>query len=37
MKDKIKNINAIHDYQEFASKKSDFERTELVKEKTVLS
>ena len=34
MKNEIKNMGAIHDYQEFASKKSDFERTELVKEKT---
>ena len=34
MKDKIGNIDAIEDYKEFASKKSDFERTELVKEKT---
>ena len=34
MKDKIGNMNEIEDYKEFASKKSDFERTELVKEKT---
>lgn len=32
--DKIKNMDAIKDYQEFAARKSDFERTELVKEKT---
>ncbi|MCX7841896.1 MAG: leucine--tRNA ligase [Clostridia bacterium] len=31
---KIENINAILEYREFASKKSDFERTELAKEKT---
>lgn len=30
----IKNLEAIKEYKEFASKKSDFERTELVKEKT---
>ncbi len=34
MKDKIGNMDAIHEYQEYSSKKSDFERTELVKEKT---
>lgn len=34
MKDTIKNLDEIHDYQEYASKKSDFERTELAKEKT---
>jgi len=33
-KDKINNFNEIEKYREFASKKSDFERTELVKEKT---
>ncbi len=33
-KDEIKNMDAIRAYQETASKKSDFERTELVKEKT---
>lgn len=32
--DKIKNMDAVRDYQETAAKKSDFERTELVKEKT---
>lgn len=31
---KIKNLAAVSEYKEFASKKSDFERTELVKEKT---
>ncbi|MEN8906752.1 MAG: leucine--tRNA ligase [Clostridiales bacterium] len=30
----IKNLTAIYDYREFASKKSDFERTEMAKEKT---
>jgi len=30
----IKNLEEIRDYQEYASKKSDFERTELSKEKT---
>lgn len=30
----IKNMDAIEAYQELSSKKSDFERTELVKEKT---
>lgn len=34
MKDKIQNNDKIEEYKEFASKKSDFERTELVKEKT---
>lgn len=33
-KDDIKNYAAIEEYREVASKKSDFERTELVKEKT---
>ncbi len=33
-KDKIKNMDAIEEYKDFASKKSDFERTELSKEKT---
>lgn len=32
--DQITNIAEVHDYQETASKKSDFERTELVKDKT---
>ncbi|MCK8060687.1 MULTISPECIES: leucine--tRNA ligase [unclassified Fusibacter] len=32
--DRIRNIDEVHAYQEMASKKSDFERTELVKEKT---
>ena len=32
--DKLSNIDAVRDYQVEASKKSDFERTELVKEKT---
>ncbi len=31
----IKNLEEIRDYQEYASKKSDFERTELSKEKQV--
>ena len=34
MKDKIENMCELEKYQEFASHKSDFERTELVKEKT---
>ena len=34
MKDKITNSDELKSYKEFASKKSDFERTELVKEKT---
>lgn len=34
LKEKITNMDAINEYREFASKKSDFERTELVKEKT---
>ena len=33
-KDEIENMDEIHAYQEYASKKSDFERTELAKEKT---
>jgi leucyl-tRNA synthetase len=32
--DRIQNMNALQEYKEFASKKSEFERTELVKEKT---
>ncbi|MCD6436452.1 MAG: leucine--tRNA ligase, partial [Clostridiales bacterium] len=32
--DKIKNIEKIHEYQNDANKKSDFERTELNKDKT---
>lgn len=32
--DKIKNIDAIREYRAEANKKSDFERTELVKDKT---
>lgn len=34
MKDKIENLEEIYEYQEYASKKSDFERTELAKDKT---
>lgn len=34
LKDKITNMASIEEYKDFASKKSDFERTELVKEKT---
>lgn len=34
LKDKITNLNEITEYQIKASKKSDFERTELAKEKT---
>ncbi len=34
LKDKINNFDEIEEYREYASKKSDFERTELVKEKT---
>lgn len=34
LKDKIENIDEVYNYQEMASRKSDFERTELVKEKT---
>lgn len=33
-KDKIQNIESIEEYREFASKKSDFERTEMAKDKT---
>lgn len=33
-KDEIKNLQAVKDYQEQASRKSDFERSELAKEKT---
>lgn len=33
-KDKIKNLDAVHEYQEQAARKSDFERSELAKEKT---
>lgn len=33
-KDEIKNFDAITEYREMASKKSDFERTELAKDKT---
>lgn len=32
--DKIQNMDAVRDYQKLSAKKSDFERTELVKEKT---
>lgn len=32
--DRIKNMDALEEYKDFASKKSEFERTELVKEKT---
>lgn len=32
--DKIKNIEAVREYQAAAARKSDFERTELVKDKT---
>ncbi len=32
--DKIQNMDAVRDYQKLAAKKSDFERTELAKEKT---
>ena len=34
LKNMIKNMDAIDDYRIFASKKSDFERTEMSKEKT---
>ncbi len=34
IQDKITNIDAVRAYQEAAAKKSDFERTELAKEKT---
>lgn len=33
-KERITNLDELYQYQELASKKSDFERTELVKEKT---
>lgn len=33
-KDRIKNIDEINDYRLYASKKSEFERTQLVKDKT---
>jgi len=33
-KDKIKNYDEVEKYQEYAQRKSDFERTELAKEKT---
>ncbi len=33
-KDEIKNIDALMEYREMASRKSDFERTELAKDKT---
>ncbi|MCF6464123.1 leucine--tRNA ligase [Clostridium sp. Cult1] len=33
-KDELENIDEIREYKEYASKKSDFERTELSKEKT---
>lgn len=32
--DRIKNMDAIREYQQVAARKSDFERTEVVKEKT---
>lgn len=32
--DKIENLSQIDDYRDFASKKSDFERTEMAKDKT---
>lgn len=34
LEDRIENIDELLEYRDFASKKSDFERTELVKEKT---
>lgn len=34
LKDKINNFDKIEEYREFANKKSDFERTELAKDKT---
>ncbi len=34
LKDKITNLNEVENYKELAAKKSDFERTELSKEKT---
>jgi leucyl-tRNA synthetase len=33
-KDKIKNLDAIHDYQHQAKHKTEFERTQLIKDKT---
>ena len=33
-KDEIKNLDEVKEYQDFAKKKSDFERSELTKEKT---
>ena len=33
-KDRISNINTVKEYQEKASKKTEFERTQLIKEKT---
>ncbi len=33
-KDTLKNNDAIHEYQEVSTRKSDFERTEMVKDKT---
>ena len=33
-KDEIKNMDAIREYQEQAARKSDFERSELAKDKT---
>ena len=33
-KDEIKNLDDVKEYQDFAKKKSDFERSELTKEKT---
>ncbi|MGN0452691.1 MAG: leucine--tRNA ligase [Ruminococcus sp.] len=32
--DKLSNIDAVREYQQFAAKKSDFERTEVAKDKT---
>ncbi len=34
MKQKIQNYNEVHEYQHEAAKKSDFERSEMIKEKT---
>ena len=34
LKDKITNLDEVNNYKELAAKKSDFERTELAKEKT---
>ena len=33
-KDRISNINTVKEYQEKASKKTEFERTQLIKDKT---